>query len=376
MNNPVRLEKKIILYFFLYIAFAFNCTDMAKLYIRNISTTQFSVGKTFVGDGICAYSIAKILSLRHKLPFTYSLFDHHDLFVLSDIEKNEKDYPLSDIPSIVIRNENEIIDNSNENIIFTTFLRTILNYVSAEDILELKKGVKLKQIPHHVKALPSVIPSVAVHIRKGNGGAQYCEGSITSQQEFEFDKSMVIYREDYENFPFDWTQIERRNGYFFIEHEYEKAKPTDIPTIFNEITGLPFYENMDTTLYNGIKFPPNQYYIDQIIKISDDLKNKDIFVQIVTDDKNPELLLEKIKNKVNRKNIHFYYANHRDLSFRDQIWHDLYYMSRTDIFVRGESSFARTAELLGNHKMIISPLRNQFIDNKNLIIEICIKGKI
>ena len=124
------------------------------------------------------------------------------------------------------------------------------------------------------------------------------------------------------------------------------------------------------------KFPPDQYYIDQILKIHNELNQVPLFVQLFTDDRNPQALLERIKSATNQSNIIFYYHDNRGYSYKDRVAQDLYNMARCDVLIRGQSYFSRAAELVGSHKVVIHPLESRIQNNKLIMTKIAIKGYI
>lgn len=324
-----------------------------------------------VGDGIAHYASAKILSLKYKLPFYYSEFDHHDLFVLSDNDNLDVDSSVlaSGRKIKKIEDEDAIKQDRQSDVIFLPHIKTKIKYIKPEWLEELKRNIKLKSIPE-VFELPQKIITVAVSIRKGNGGGAVYDGEHLSLQEFDFDRTKVVYHTDFENYPFDWPMYRRKKGYF-IKEELERHSRKRNACNKGESTCF-----IDNFIGLQKRFPPNQYYVDQIQKLSTQLHDCPLFVQICTDDKDPESLVERIKTMVNKSNIIFYYDDNRHLPFKDRIHQDLYMLSRTDVLIRSESGFARVAELLGNHRMVIYPLRCYWEDNKLIMNEIVVKGSI
>lgn len=312
-----------------------------------------------IGDAVACYCLAKILSLKYNIPFVYSHFQYHDFFAFSDREKSDLNEPIwsTHKPWIFVNNKDDIFRNlNNKNVLFFAGIRTLIDYIAPEWIAELKRDLQLKTIPH-VFDLPKDKITVGVHIRKGNGGGQIYDGEVASEQEFDYDRTKVKYI-IFENFPFDWPNYERKNGHFFKDHEYKNQLPPDK------------YE------YVATKFPPNQFFIDTIKKLSQDLKDKPIFIQICTDDKNPEVLVQKIKNAVNKSNITFYYDNDRHLPYRDRILRDLYMLARVDVLIRPQSYFSKISEMIGNHKLVIFPFHYQWDNNKLIMTQIAMRGSI
>jgi hypothetical protein len=297
-----------------------------------------------VGDNIASFSLAKILSLKYNIPLYYHPFLHADLFILDAHES--KEVPQKPYRTIRVSREEDITSNLNkkELILFYTDVFTKIDYINSAWLAELKRILQLKE-PPTVAALPEDKITVAVHIRKGNGGGQFYDGEQSSLQLFDFDRSWVMYIKNYNNHPFDW------------------------PTYTRNV-------KVDTVDAWQTKFPPDQFYVDQIIKLSNDLHNKALFVQIFTDDKEPQALVNKIKTAVNKPNIFFFYVDNRNLSFKEQIAYDLQSMSRFDVLIRSQSYFSRIAELMGNNKMVISPLSFIWRDKKLIMNKIVVKGSL
>lgn len=312
-------------------------------------------GSLQMGDNIAEFCLAKVWALKYGIPFYYNNFIAADLFMLSVLEQEKpSSYNHQAYPHISLTKEDEFIRNKDRNVVFYTNLRTKINDIRPEHIAALKKDLQLREIPH-IKELPDNIITVAVHIRKGNGGGKIYDGELASQQEFEHDRTQINYRTHYENFPFDWYEYERHNGTLIRK---KRATSSD------QVVGW------------ETKFPPNQFFIDQIVKLSNDLQNSPLFVTVCTDDKNPDELIKTLKQCVNKPNVYFDYENERHLPYLDQMWHDLYRLSRTNVLIRSQSYFSRTAELMGNHKVVIYPLRHRWSGKKLIMHEVVIKGSI
>ncbi len=103
-----------------------------------------------------------------------------------------------------------------------------------------------------------------------------------------------------------------------------------------------------------IKFPPDEYYIEQIKRMSDLLDNKPMHVQIFTDDPNPRRLITKYSKAANKSNITFG-AREVGNTIKTNILEDLFTMTTFDYFIRGGSNFAQIIHLLGKFKICIYP---------------------
>lgn len=103
-----------------------------------------------------------------------------------------------------------------------------------------------------------------------------------------------------------------------------------------------------------LKFPPDSFYISQIRFISEQLENKPLYVYIFTDDKNPQNIAETYRQAVNKENIVFDYCRKNE-PFDNHLIHDLFFMKKFDCLIRPESAFSIIAQVIGNHKIVISP---------------------
>lgn len=106
------------------------------------------------------------------------------------------------------------------------------------------------------------------------------------------------------------------------------------------------------------KFPPLQYYINQILYINKLIKNKDVYVYIFTDSKNPAQLTKQISHAVNKKNMIFKYRTEKATVFDD-----LFAMAYSTYLIRPHSHLSLIAEIIGNHKIAISPKKWHWSEN-------------
>jgi hypothetical protein len=305
-------------------------------------------GTLQIGENMIELALAKILSLKYNLPLLYKPIKYSDLFVISDVETKLEDQKFD--ARIPVQTENDIkceLNNNAKNILFWTTIRTKIDSIESQHIQELKRVLQPKKIPL-VNRIPTDQITIAVHIRKGNGGGEHYDGQVSSLQEFDFDRNRVKYLHNYNNYPFDWET-------------YQRNSPVNL------------VDKVDSWF---TKFPPNQYYIDQIKWLVNSVKEKKIYIQIFTDDKSPLDLLQNIKQHFNNPNITLHFENNTDYLFADRIIQDLYSMSRFDILIRSQSYFARLAELMGNHKLIVYPLKAHWEQKKLIMNTIVIKGSL
>lgn len=109
-----------------------------------------------------------------------------------------------------------------------------------------------------------------------------------------------------------------------------------------------------------LKFPPEQYYIDQIKKISEYFHHKPIYLFVFTDDPYPPVILERIKEQVGLKNITYDCFPYVGRS-SSELLRDFFSMMNFDCLIRpGESNYSTVAELLSTHKLVIYPKSYHF----------------
>ncbi len=330
-----------------YLFFVFVCIFSSSANALNQGIINGGGGQ--VGDNITSFCLARVLSLKYGIPFYYVPFEHIEIFNFYattnslDITKFEH--------RIRIETEQDIIDNiDKDNVIFWADIITRVNPIDPEHFAQVKKDLQLTDsalFAAKVNPLPENVKTVAVHIRKGNGGGQYYDGEQSSPQLFNFDRSQISYATITHNYPFEWAPF--------------------------TITRSRMIDQVEEW---QMRFPPEQFYIDQIINVSVHVNNEPLFVQIFTDDKNPHDLIERIKTAINNPNIIFYYQNIRSLPYKEQIALELYSMSRHDVLIRPQSYFSRMAEIIGDHKLVIYPVNFKWDYDRLVMNKIMWKGHL
>jgi len=311
-----RIMKKIFLWSIIFNLF-WSIIVIAQV---NQAVTYFWGGGRF-GDKIISYTTAKWISHKFNIPIFLKPFKYSPMLRLGKEEKKysekvKKQFRKGVLP---IRSEKDVIAHAKDNVIFESRGgRFVVNGSSCVEklITHLLKDQnfmgKLKYMLQPVVPLPQIeLPedkvTVAVHVRKGGGYDQaLCSIQYYSRRELYADKR--------------WP----------------------------------------------LRFPPEQYYVDQIKKISSLFADKPIFIHIFTDDRNPPKLVDRIKKAVDKDNIAFSYrskGNAHDV----HVIEDFYNMSRFDCLIRASSHFGIASQLLGNHQVIIYPKHFKWVGKKLII---------
>lgn len=260
---------------------------------------------TRLGDRLLLYSMAKWIAYKNKLPLRVEPFPYYEELMGSLI-----DLPLEKIPP-----------NYNKNYVHLESKLTKKNgsvylihaYPYGSDIPTMKNDpyfLRLLRTAISPKApLDLIIPpkhliSVAVHIRNGGG----------------FDNPLI-----------------------------------SVQIFDSKETHHPVYSTEYQDKSNPLKFPPEQFYIDQIKKISEIFSNQPLYLFIFTDDANPSILCERIKKHVDLDNIIFdcrKSACRHDMN----VLEDLFSMLNFDCLIRpSDSHFSSIVYLLGDHQVVIYP---------------------
>ncbi len=285
-----------------------------------------------LGDHLIAYCKATYFSLKYGIPIKQECFEHSDEFTLSLFNNGKTND--DDHPQILVESETDIMSHKDKNRIFIVDLFTSLqgdrefkhydffidevyekmiqDPVLEQEIKKLLSPIKAFPIPQ----FPDQAISIAVHIRKGTG----VDSPLASAQIF------------------DTSALHKSDQNEFIE---------------GADAGFP------------LKFPPEQYYIDQIKRLADIFKEQNLFVTIFTDDSDPTQLLERIKQTCNNPRIIFSLSNNDN--WKQKVVEDLFMMASFDCLIRSCSHYAGVAQLLGNHKIIINPTKYEW-ENGCLVI--------
>lgn len=326
----------------------FHGNIMAARYVFQWPTTQ-------AGDNLVSLYNAYAYAKKYNLILAVAPFNHIELFnchtmlprLPAAIFNNRHDHHTV----VGVTREQDIVKHlHNSHVHFYVHVLSERIPIHPSHLAEARQIVGLNNTIQldYLKSLAekdSNAFTIAVHIRKGNGGGQIYDGQLWSEQIFDFDRSLVHYLPDTTGNPFN---------FFEAEEKFSCTKP-QFPTI----------DSPD--IYWTTKFPPEQYYIDQINKIAAE-KAGPIVVRVFTDDKDPLSLIDRLQASIDNESIRLEYHDNRSKGYHIMMLEDLYLISHCDAFIRSTSRFAIIAELLGNFETVIFPINGTWLNGKQLIM--------
>ena len=277
-------------------------------------TYEFNGGR--FGDCLSTYCKAKWYAYKHKLKLLYKPFTYSDQLNLHLTEASFDGTITTFFDAIIkVNSEEDITRNKGKNVLF------ISNFYSRTPGL-YEFGLQDKKFAKELRtALMPIIPSpiikkelgtmtVALHVRKGGGFDQPLASKNCNKKE--------------------------------KEQFADKIWPT--------------------------KFPPDQYYIDQVKTIAK-LAGPEtkVIIYLLTDDKDPASLAQHYEKEIDNAQCTFIYRT-QDNSHDAHVIEDFWIMAQCDCLIRSSSLFAKAAQLLGNHHIIISPIHGYW-ENEKLIID-------
>lgn len=309
--------------------------------VHQISAIQFAITQKAgsggrLGDEIQMYATAKWFAYKYNIPFYATPFRDSEALALAKVDQELSLAFKSTFDQIVtITNESELIGylrTSNVATLFEVDARAhahfssqlVLNSSWPDGYLnmyahsrenpafcsELKK-VLMPTNRINTISLPKDRISVAVHVRKGSGD----DAGLMSVQYLD-----------------EWEYITSHGVYNF-----------------NYFSGI--------DRFNPFRFPPEQFYVDQLLKLSALFNHCPLYVYIFTDDKDPNQLVQRLRRRVPLSNIILSCRQNAQNAADNKncVMQDLYDMAQFDCLIKPESGFSAAAQLIGNHKIIIYP---------------------
>jgi len=276
-----------------------------------------------LGDQLIIYSKAKWLSYKYELDFFLQPFQHSNRLKLYFNEKNINQARFR--KKITLKNEGDITTNQNESTLYKCHFFCHLENELFEEIVKneefsrtLKTLIKPTSEATNLK-LPQDIITVAIHIRKGHH-----DHPLISEQIYDVKKDL------YKQHP---QQLDKKRTYA------DKAWP--------------------------LKFPPEQFYIDQLKTLYTLLNKQNLYVFIFTD-QDPIKIINNFK-KQSPSNIKFHCHDKNENIVDENLINDMFNMSTFDCLIRPDSSYSTIAQFIGSHKVIIEPIKSYWKNNRLII---------
>lgn len=315
-----------------------------------------------LGDNVLTVCKTKYFEREFNLKYYYTSFPYIESFILTNKEQPLTEELKSKFKKIVfINSSKDILDNinSHEPILFVCiYLSTtpsIYDYVKNNPSLE----EEIHSLFTPVQPLKNLDKSsqemvIAVHVRKGGG----FDWPLASNQEFKLDLPLLNNNEIF---------LYKRN----VGMQCEDIWPLRClpgPAYISETKHLAFKKTYYADYIWAIKFPPDQYYIEQIKTVISLTKAKKVTIKLFTDDPNPKGIVNQYQKalKDTPALLTFDYRTTEN-SHDKNVIDDLFAIAQCDGLIAASSSFAFTAMILGNHSLIIYPCHAITMQDKVLI---------
>ena len=118
-----------------------------------------------------------------------------------------------------------------------------------------------------------------------------------------------------------------------------------------------------------LKFPRDDYYIQQIHRISRIFPDQPLYVYILTDDQNPEAIVQRYTTLINNSDI--YIGSRQEENGWDRnVLEDFCSLQKFDCLIIGQSNFSIVASKIADFAVVITPLHATFIGDQPVIDEI------
>lgn len=328
-------------YFFciVYTQFIFSQVTFVDKNLLERNYVSNVVGGGRLGDHLVSYCKAKYFSCKYNLPLLLNPFPFSQLFSLFNNETHYDDIKFQAyIREGPIKNGESINRVKTKKVLFFVDMYTALIDKSDEIMLHQDEGAVPYDTFFWVDEIYQKMMENSCYYQEIKKGLS----PVTPEIRMKFPQEAIS------------VAVHIRNGGGY-----------DGPLSSQQIEGLDNNQNQSSSKItvdktHPLKFPPEQFYIEQLINLSELLDNRPMIVYIFTDHLNPSKLMEKIKKKCNKSNLVFSCS---DVPWASRVTDDLFLMAQFDCLIRSCSNFAGVAQLLGNHKIIIFPRDYEWNNN-------------
>jgi len=118
-----------------------------------------------------------------------------------------------------------------------------------------------------------------------------------------------------------------------------------------------------------LRFPADQYYLEQIKRITIMFPQHRIEIHLFTDDPEPKKLVAFYTSVLKNPMIKFVYREFGN-KHNANVLEDFFAIAQCDCLIRPASCFSELAQMIGDHKVVIYPTSHKPLDkNKNTTID-------
>jgi hypothetical protein len=306
---------------------------------KQILTIDEWWGRT--GDRLVQVTRALWAGHQNKIDFYWNHFPHAEKFKFSELLPKYSPDMFPELPRVKIKAEKTLRNKSLQAVFLYDYTCDLVaesknNHIVLRDLVRDDSFMKsLKKLLSPTCEIPvRIIPqdhiSIAVHVRTGMG----------------YD----------DNVPSASLQL-------YDQPNFKKEKPWNMPKNNHKDAAYP------------LKFIPLQYYIDQLIKISEYMPHVNLYVYIFTDHFYPDQLCKTFEKKVHNPRMIFdsYKKVGKELPYVIDDFFDMAY--NFDIFIRGGSNLGLMADLIGNHKLIFRPVEVAWYGQRLVVTKVDMVGR-
>ena len=306
---------------------------------KNQSAVTYTLSGGRLGDNLTAYIHAKWVAYKFNIPLLYKPFHYSDQLMMHDKELQYKEEHAKNRSMNMLKKNKALEFQTHSNTLY------VIPYFP-ESLQEHRK--------------PECSPEVLPNLSKGISN-DFCYMHVDWEDKaFQKEiRSMISPKKSLNllNLPNDCITV-----------AVHIRRQDSVCPILSETPHKNYKSNQQYMDVNyPLKFPSDNYYIDQIKLIAQILHGNKIYFYIFTDNEKPELLVKKYSDAISDPSIIFDYRkaeNHHDKN----VLEDFFSLMQFDCLIRSDSNFSLIASKLADFKIVISPLHHRW-EGRTLIID-------